>query len=558
MGGFFVGGAGAQVVTPPAPQLGSSNTVSADPAVTRPNTRHCTVQLLHNQEFADFNAKPMMYTPPANCPGPWSRVVLSVDFTVTAGRQFDRTAEFFLGNANIFYGTTAEPRAKLSPTWHVERDETDLSALFKTSQTGQAILGNFVGTSGGVDYTGLIYANVWLDFYETDPSNPAPAVADQVVPVPNMPGGAGTLNTGTDVVSTAVTLPRNTESVYLDVFAQSQSADEFWYACVPNDVATELQSCPNTAFRETEITIDGKPAGTAPVFPWIFTGGIDPYLWEPIPGAQTLNFKPFRVNLTPFAGLLADGSAHTVGIGVYNADSYFLATGNLLVFTDHNAQSVTGAVTSNTLAALPTPNVVEKLTNKSGTISGTVSVTSARDYQITGYVNTSHGRVETTVRQQGNFVNQQNFLVNNAQSRQDITQWTLVKVTTTTRDGNRPWLTMEKEYEYPLTLNLDLLFNKDGSISENNYALQKYIQNDWTHLGTGLVYSNTTANVVNAADTEKYTLVNGNYSLTSHSGQHSEQAYFFHDSVGRCYGRILTAKNSVLTGDRDGVGCSMK
>jgi len=55
----------------------------------------------------------------------------------------------------------------------------------------------------------------------------------------------------------------------------------------------------NTAFRESEVTIDGNPAGVAPVYPWIFTGGIDPELWIPIPGVQTLNFKPYRVNLTP-------------------------------------------------------------------------------------------------------------------------------------------------------------------------------------------------------------------------------------------------------------------
>ena len=40
----------------------------------------------------------------------------------------------------------------------------------------------------------------------------------------------------------------------------------------------------------------------APVYPWIYTGGHGPYLWEPITGIETLNFKPYRVDLTPFAG----------------------------------------------------------------------------------------------------------------------------------------------------------------------------------------------------------------------------------------------------------------
>jgi hypothetical protein len=107
----------AQVVfPPPTPQVGSSNTVSAAPPVPRPHTTPCTVQLFQNLEFADFNIKPFSYTPPPGCPGPWAKVVFTADFTVTAGRQFDRTAKFFLGGVNIYFGTTAEPRASLSPS----------------------------------------------------------------------------------------------------------------------------------------------------------------------------------------------------------------------------------------------------------------------------------------------------------------------------------------------------------------------------------------------------------------------------------------------------------
>src|SRR5437879_2848757 len=69
----------------------------------------------------------------------------------------------------------------------------------------------------------------------------------------------------TDQLATTFTLPQNVERAYLDVIAQSQSNDEFWYTCVPNDVTGELQSCGATAFRETEVTVDGQPAGVAPV-----------------------------------------------------------------------------------------------------------------------------------------------------------------------------------------------------------------------------------------------------------------------------------------------------
>ena len=97
-------------------------------------------------------------------------------------------------------------------------------------------------------------------------------------------GGTVTLNTPSDQLAATFTLPPNVERAYLDVFAQSQSGDEFWYTCAPNDVAGELFNCGSTGFREGEVSIDGQPAGVAPIYPWIYTGGIDPYLWRPIPG----------------------------------------------------------------------------------------------------------------------------------------------------------------------------------------------------------------------------------------------------------------------------------
>ncbi len=546
----------AQVVPAPPPQIGSPNTVSADPPVVRPHTKPCVVTLLHNQEFADFNPKSFSYAPPADCPGPWSKVVLTADFTVTAGRQYDRTAQFFIGNANIFYGTTAEPRKTLSPSWHIERDETELSAIFKSAQSGQAILGNFVGVSNGVTYNGIIYANAQLEFYPASYRDPAPHVADVVVPLPDAPGGAATLNTTSSQLAQAVTLPRNTESVYLDVFAQSQSADEFWYTCVPNNLTTELQSCGNTAFRETEISIDGQPAGVAPVYPWIYTGGIDPYLWAPIPGVQTLNFKPYRVNLTPFAGVLADGNPHTVAISVFNADSYFLATANLLAFTDHHTEQVTGGVISNTLFPAPTPVVLTQLnTAKDGTVRGFVDVVSNRNYVIRGYVNTSHGRVETTVDQTTAFTNAQKFVVGATQFVQDISQSTDVHARTMTKAGNQPTVVEEKSYSYPLTFLINEVVHKDGSITEANVSSQKYLKREHRSAAGHTLYQSAVSNEVSSQDTDAFAIVSGNLTLTGHYDQKSMQHYVDHNSEGYCYNRTLTAANSVLTGIIDSDNC---
>jgi Peptide N-acetyl-beta-D-glucosaminyl asparaginase amidase A len=547
----------AQVVlVPPTPQIGSSNPITAEPSVPRPHTTPCIVPLFQNLAFADFNLKSFSYTPPSACPGPWAKVVFTADFTVTEGRQFDRTAAFYLGHASIYYGTTAEPRATLSPSWHVERDVTDLSAIFKSPETGEANIGNFIGVSGGVTYNGIIYANAALEFYPASHDDGAPRVPDIVVPVNGTGGDAGTLNTTTDRITQTLNLPTNVERVVLDVIAQSQSSDEFWYFCVPNDQTSNLESCGNTAFRETEVYIDGQAAGVAPVYPWIYTGGIDPYLWEPIPGVQTLDFKPYRVDLTPFAGLLSDGNTHTVSVGVYNADSYFLATANLLAYTDHNKQQITGGILSNTLSAVPTPVVTENISvDSTGMIfTGSVSAASNRKFAIKGYVNTSHGRVVTTVEQTVDFLSNQQFDVNHTTNAdiQNAQQTSTLDSRTTTQDAFFT-NTTEQHFSYPLNIDYSLLVNSDGTYTQVATIDQKDIVSESKSLNGFKFYDSNLSNEVNATDTLD---LSSSFAITGHSGGKTTQTYNANDSSGHCYSRTITAVNQVLTSVQNGPGCN--
>jgi hypothetical protein len=547
--GSLVSVARAQVVLAPAtPQVGSSNPVSAEPPVSHPDTRPCVVPLMTNAAFENYNGTPLSYAPPASCPGPWAKVILKADFTVTAGVQYDRSAWFYLGDVNIFYGTTAEPGSTLSPSWQIERDVTDLSALLKSPQTGLASIGNTVNST----YTGIIYASAELDFYPATRFDPPPAVPDLVEPV-SSGNGPGTLNTGADQVTETLTLPRNVEKVYLDVIAQSQIGDEFWYLCVPNDVTTELESCGNTAFRETEISIDGKAAGVAPVYPWIFTGGIDPYLWIPITGVQTLNFKPYRVDLTPFAGVLGDGSEHTVAISVYNANGYFLATGNLLVYTDHGSDVVGGEVTSNTLSAEPSPVVTEAVSTTNGVTTGTVSVGSNRSFSITGYVNTSHGRVETTVAQRVDFLSTQTFNVNGntGYDLQNAVQSNTVDSTTTTRSGIKVE-TLTKHISYPFTLDYTYAPNANGSASQVATSDQQWVVNDALSLNGFPQYQSDAQEQVKSTDTLQITAAG---TLAAPGVGHSSASYSSQNSLGQCYSESLTAANQVLTSVKNGQGC---
>jgi hypothetical protein len=524
---------------------------TADPLVPRPNTKHCEVTLLTDQAFADFNNKNFSFSPPAECPGPWAKVILTADFSIQPGVQFDRTGQLFFGNVNIYFGTTAEPLQSQTDTWHVERDLTDYASLFKTPQTGYAILGNIVGADG---LTSTIFGTFKLEFYQADFGNQAPRTADLVLPLPDNGNGSVQLNNSNPELTQTFTLPTNVESAYIDVIAQSQSAEEQWFFCLPNSVASDVGLCGNTAFRQVDVSIDGKTAGVAPVYPWIYTGGVDPGLWIPIPGVQTLNLLPYRVDLTPFAGVLSNGQPHTVGVTVFNAFNFFSTVASLLVYEDHGSKHVTGAVTEDTLTA-PDPAVVSNVAfDSSGNGGGTATVTSAQKYAISGYVNTSHGRVNTTVNGSVNFSNVQTVTSTATTFGQGVVQTSTASQKTTTQDGF-VFTTKESNVSYPFTINYLETVETNGDIGQVSTVDQTFQRSDTNTLEGFPIFQSNVKNEVSSGDTATFVASPTGFSLGPNSNQSSKQTYVYNDSLGHCYSRELQAANNVLNTVTDGQGC---
>ena len=530
-------------------KVGSGNTATADPPVPHPHTTPCTVVLFKGFIFNNFNAQSFPYAPPAACPGPWGAVVLTADFSISAGIQYDRTANIWLGPTNIYFGTTAEDQPNEGRSWHIERDLTDYSAILTTAQQGTVDLGNLVNQT----YTGVIHGSASLLFYPPAPQHTAPRVPDQVIGFSAGPtGGTVGLGSTSSLLEQTLTLPTNITSLFFDVFAQSQSGDEFWYTCVPNDVAGELESCSGTPFRESEVTIDGNPAGVAPVYPWIYTGGIDPFLWIPIPGVQTLNFKPYRVNLTPFASMLDDGQPHTIALSVYNANNYFSATASLLLYLDHGSTQVTGALTENTLAA-PAPVYAENIhVGPTGNISGSVSAKSSHNFQISGYVNTSYGPVTTTVAQDIAFSSVETFNIKSATYVQDINQATNVHSVVTTKNSSGTHVNTVSR-AWPLKMDISLVFNPDGSASQTTTVNQYFQTQQAAKLNGQPTTSALLQDRVIGADT---LLFNSSGQLTGNENQSSSQTYFGSNSTGYCYSEAITGAANVLTSVTTGTGCN--
>ena len=524
-------------------QIGTQFEVTADPPLPRPAEQPCIVSLFTGDQFAFFSdtAKTFAFTPPSDCSGPWQKVVLDIDFSENGGVQFDRTASLYLANTNIYFGTTPEPLSSLTNTWHVERDVTDYAALMTMPQTGTMVLQNCTTDCPppfNTRLNGIFTVNAQLEFYpRVWDHGHGSQTPDVVLPLEQVNGSGGvnlpaTITSPTDQLSTSFTFPTNVERVYLDVVSQSQSSDEQWYACFPDDLSgiNDLFGCGHTNFRETEVMIDGQLAGIAPVSPWVYTGFI-PDQWVPMPGAQTLNFVPYRVNLTPFAALVDDGKPHTVAVSVFNNDFYFSATASLLLFLDHGSKQVTGALTKNNLTS-PSPAITENLEGTS-TVTGTIGVTSDRRFTIAGYVNTSHGRVVTSLSQHQNFSSTETIdfdTVNGSVLDQNTSVATSLSSDTNV-SGEDSSVHTHEDFSFPITV--DVIFPVPSATfgftvaTKQNYNSAKYVSSD-----QGLTSFNVVNNSVQSSDV---------------SPASSSQNYTSFGSDGTFYNCQIASQNNTLT-----------
>ncbi|MBV9056750.1 MAG: peptide-N(4)-(N-acetyl-beta-glucosaminyl)asparagine amidase [Candidatus Eremiobacteraeota bacterium] len=531
------GGAGYPVTA--VPRVKVPNESPCVDVLFTPHTPPLTMGDLPVGKFADYKDHPFIYTPPANCPGPYAKIVMRVHFKVSAGVQYDRTGAIWVGATNIFFGTTAEPSPTASPEWTVERDVTEYAPIFGQGSTGQASVYNIVNSQ----YTGIIYGRAELDFYPATSQYPPAKVADAIYPLSGGPtGGYVFLNSASSQMTGTFTFPTNVEAAYLDVFLESQSSDEFWYTCFPNNLAQQLNNCGNTAFREGDVTLDGQPAGVAPVYPRIYSGGIDPYLWVPIPGVETLNFVPYRIDLTPFAGQLDDGKPHTIAVAVFNDNNYFSANAALLVYQDHGSSVVTGRLVSDGTPVAPSESVAEHVkTDKSGT-HGTIDTRATHPVSLSGYVMTSKGRVDTRVDQSVHFSNAQKINVTSSQFLQDIVQQTTVASDTiTTRKGHS---TRSREQRtWPLTLNYDYV------ASSSSATQTAAVSQSRDESGTNGTMPWALLNAVQSSDTLTFTPSG----FTPSNGR-SRQHYHLRNYAGfGCYDQVLRSLNyTIVSGTR---GC---
>lgn len=486
--------------------------LTAAPPVAKPSGKSCQLTVAEAQ-FRDFTPYTGTYTPPDGCGDRWSKVVLRMDGKVR-GRQFDRLGYLHIGGVEVFRTSTPQP----SPDgiqWSVEKDVTRYSDTLRTGHDVEMLIGNVVDDT----YTGIIDVKVTLTFYEGRQA-PAP---DRVL----------TLDDNT------LTTPRNSERILAEVYATGSGGgcEEYWYLTVPSEAPYSCQA-DNGPYREVQIKVDGRLAGIAAPFPTVWTGGwSNPFLWYVVPGPRAFDIKPVEYDLTPFAGILNDGRPHRVEVavvGVPEGQPGWSTPVNVLVWQDAKSAHVTGKLTTHQSG---------DLANSSAYAPGSEHrVDTVGDHRLTvaGYVDTSHGRVTTTVRRS---------LANTSTHRwgdgenPDALNGTWTDDESVTVDGRGPARTTRAHRTYTMDgtttigagdrLRTVLTLGDRAEVS----VIRAGHRTAWSRLDD--TYAGDATYTINVPRDQRHAV-----------GTTSEH-YRIRGSAG-CYDRSLTTAQGVLTGERSG------
>jgi len=539
------------------------NVAIAAPPVERPATTPCVVPLFSRLDFGDRGEntrmdaipRPFAYTPPDACAGPWAKIVLEADFSVDAGHQYDRTASIWLGGVALYYGTTEEPSPEFGPSWHVERDLTEYADLFRRPGVGAALVNNWLDEKRA----SVIHETARLLFYPVSTSDSPASAPDQIYAISDGRNASTDLHDQHESLQRVLTLPRNIARAYLDIVAQSQFHDEFWYMCLPDNAVDRTaafamkrgyhgapkrpKACGNGAFREVAVSIDGKAAGLAPVFPWIYTGGLLPSLWRPTPGIETLNFKPYRMDLTPFAGVLDDGHQHVVTLHVLNANQYFSVAAALLVYRDPKNAALSGALTHDTVPTTITPVVADRLDTDG---NGALETRTGDEYAVEGYLDMPEGRTVNRVSQSGHFTNTKTFSV---QRSGPLSERVAQVTQTLDQSDSHPAHAPARHTQHAGTYTLDVHSVREeamGNLSRREMTVHQALLREETVQTAGQPPVRTS--VEESDDATAQGTIDMLHATVLPSGQqNSVQRYLFRDSAGHCMDREIAARNNATT-----------
>lgn len=354
------------------------------------------------------------YKPPS-CE--FNRVVMNLT-VVSEGVQYDRLAIMYLGDIEVWRTSTAEPKSHPGISWSYWKDMTNYLSLWKTEQKLIFDLGNTVNEQ----YTGAFNATLTATFFSTkvagkdDKHEPAQVIMPISAKKSDDDKGSA-FNYPSDEATVKVTLPKNTVRAIVSISATGQSDEEFWQTNVPDSLKSNATGYfAKSAFREARVLIDDQVAGLAWPFPVVFTGGLSPPLHRPLVGIQAFDLLENEIDITPWLGILCDGSEHSFGLqivseGEQNPGSYWLLSGKVFAWLDKNSDKATSG-------SAPTVNMSPLMLELTGsgdkgspivyTQSATRDLELSADLEISGKRQKYGWKQRFSMRNSGNITNSGN------------------------------------------------------------------------------------------------------------------------------------------------------
>ncbi|MGC8947915.1 MAG: peptide-N4-asparagine amidase [Thermoprotei archaeon] len=370
----------------PRPNLSTSGYWSwQDYPYSVPYVTPQTIKIFTNVASNDITKTgypPLITSKIVNLPsGSYSKILLRVDVqlkSVMPSRlavNYDRALWIFVDGVPLLIGTTAQRYS-----YTVISDVTFLYHLLTGAHNFTFVLINYVIPSLGL--TGYFVANVTLLYYPGEkPSN----IATDVVPlwssgINNWRSGVAwaVLTSSKNIALQNVTIPGNITKAYLLLYTEGASYDEFWWSNIPTN-------------REVLVYSDSKLIAVSQPFPIIYTGGINPFMWRPVPGINTYAFQPLLIDITPYIPFII--GTHTIKVTITNNQNYWLVGGALLLiktnttvsyrFLGDSPQLIANKTTSTTPTATIFNNTMTYTNTASLNITiGSQTVTYKTEYKL--------------------------------------------------------------------------------------------------------------------------------------------------------------------------------
>jgi hypothetical protein len=225
-----------------------------------------------------------------------------------SGLVYDSSFMFVVNGVEVFAGTSPE-----YGRWVVQKDITEYVSLFKGT-VSYAFATPSAVVSG--------YFSTWLSisFYPVPRGSTPPLEPGTIIPIwspvsltPSSPSSTAT-----------ITIPMNVKNATLELYTYAFGYDEFWYSNEPS-------------YRDLFVNVGSNPIVSVLPFPYINTGGIDLFMWRPIPAVFTLNDRPYQLDVTPALGMLEGTHSLTVNVTGILDGSYWVVSGALLLQTSSSA-----------------------------------------------------------------------------------------------------------------------------------------------------------------------------------------------------------------------------